>query len=148
MMLLLLPFTSAAFAAAGCSGISDPIQQLQCFATQQNSAAVKGQSLDQKLANKLGPERTVTCLFSTVKMIGALSKAAPGSDEDAMKRGLMAYSQVFSGMAKRYGDDRVKPYIEVKKEWVRSSSFEDVSRYYGSNCDHPEVDQLAKQGFK
>jgi hypothetical protein len=136
------------YASANCARLNDPIQQLQCFATEQKSPMVKDQALDHKLANKLGPERTVACMYSSFRMVGALNKSKKGSDEYDMKLGFMAYSKVFSAMTKKYGDNRVKPYLSDKQQWAKNSSFEEVSKYYSENCDHPEVAQLAKQGYQ
>lgn len=110
-------------------------------------APARGGNMAEQLASDMGAERTMTCMFISAKMVGALTGARPGSDEAAMRDGFMPMSKVYGGLMKTYPSQQTSPIQQRVQNWVKTSGFEVLSPYFDRNCSDPRVFELGQAGF-
>jgi uncharacterized protein YecT (DUF1311 family) len=105
-------------------------------------------SVAQQLANDMGAERSVACLMISAKMIGALLRAAPGSDQAAMRDGFMGMSKVYGGLLEQFPQQVTSSLQPGVSQWVKANDYDVLSPYFDKNCADPRVYELAKAGYK
>ena len=111
------------------------------------SAPARGGNMAEQLAADMGAERTMSCMFISARMVGALSGARPGSDEAAMRDGFMAMSKVYGGLMGMFPSQQTNPIQSRVQNWVKNSGFEVLSPYFDRNCADPRVFELGQAGF-
>lgn len=146
LSIIFLGTAGAAFASK-CAGLP-PEQMLRCFATEQNAQGTQNLSPQQRLSNKLGPQRTAGCSLVSARYVGMLLNAKPGTDEAGYKEFFMGSMRVFGGISRLQGESNVTPHMNAMRDQVKSASLESLQRYFNSNCDHDELQVLIRSGWK
>jgi hypothetical protein len=147
LLVFLIIQVSGPVFASKCVGLP-PEQMLRCFATEQNAQGTQNMSPQQRLSNKLGPQRTAGCSLVSARYVGMLLNAKPGTDEAGYKEFFMGSMRVFGGISRLQGESNVSPHMNAMKEQVKSASLESLQRYFNSNCDHEELQVLIRSGWK
>ncbi len=110
-------------------------------------APARGGNMAEQLAADMGAERTMSCMFISAKMVGALSGARAGSDEAAMRDGFMAMSKVYGGLMGMYPNEQTNSIQSHVQNWAKNSGFDVLSPYFDRNCSDPRVFELGQAGF-
>lgn len=104
--------------------------------------------LSEKLAQKVGPEGAFACSLLSIRAMGAFSRMPKGSDGEAMFYGFTRMFEIYTGIAKLLNVRESDTFFQSRANWAKAVSQNEMARYLETNCNHPEVFELAKQGFK
>lgn len=119
--------------------VQNPIQ------TSPAAASVNTAALASDLANRLGSERCVRCLFASQLFIGMLHNAKPGTNEANLYDVALVLSRVYGGLLKHLQNYEI--YAKPVEAWVKSTDPHTIEDFLEKNCLSDEVTKLAKLGF-
>ena len=123
------------------------VKLLTALALGATTMVAHSNNMAKQLAADMGAERSMSCMFISLKMVGALARATPGSNEAAMRDGFMAGSKVYGGLMQMHPSQQTKPIQARVQNWVKNSEFDVLLPYFESNCSDPRVFELARAGF-